>query len=175
MTVFSYVLLPDVKVGRYAINLSRNTSHSAKTFFSLDGRKFYPHITLSDINTKSRSTKKMKHNLVKFANEFKPFNVTFLSFEDGQRWFALKCIKDRKIGEFQKSALKYLGRGSNATNPYDPHLTITRFRKAQDVKIGYRVCKFRRISFTAKTIALCSKARHGTVTKIIMKCDLVGN
>lgn len=179
MALLSIVLLPDNKTSRFVISLSKKLSSESNTFFTLDGEKLYPHITLSDIRSSDENIPAIKNGLAGFAKGFKPFDVALSDFVEDRKWFGWNCVKSASISKLHGEAVRYMakskGRPLKRAGLFRPHITITRYRKRSDLKMAFAVIRSRKVRFTARYIALCKKSQHGTVTKIIAKFKLGKN
>ena len=175
MPKLSIVLLLDDKTDRFVIGLSRRLSRRSDTMFTLDGRRFYPHITLSGVRVTRVRTAVMKRDVARIASRCAPFRVSLSDFSESRRYFGWNCVRDARLSGLRKRAVSYMAGldGVLLSKPvYRPHVTITRFRRRSDVKKGFEVIRSKKAGFIARYIALCRNSHHGTVTKIIAKFRL---
>lgn len=177
MVKLRIVLLPDNKVSRCAIKFSKKLCNEAATFFTLDGKHVYPHITLFRAQFPNNHIEEIRMELEKLANEVKPFRVQMPEFAgDDRGFFEWRCLKSSSIKRLRNKAVKCLAKFIEASlddsKNYRPHLTLTQFKNALEVKNAYSTLSACRTDFMANYIALCGGAERGTVTKIIAKFKL---
>lgn len=177
MVELHIALLPDKRTGRSIIKLSKKLSRKFDTFFTLDGRKAYPHVTLFACNSDANHIKAVMPEIKNLAGKFKPLNIQLSSFVNDGQFFIWKCVKSGKLVKLRRGVASGVrlvyGYRSKASKAYKPHITITRLKNTSDFKSVYKLVKQQKTSFTADYIAVCkTSVKHGTVTQIIAKYKL---
>jgi 2'-5' RNA ligase len=74
---FNIALIPNKELFEYAIKISNNLSKLGKYLFILDGKNYFPHITVYSPEFPKRNLNKIIKNVEKVSKNFKPFQIKF--------------------------------------------------------------------------------------------------
>lgn len=192
-------ILPDEKMGRLAISLSKKISHHARSEFTLDGKHFFPDITLYQACYPRVALVQLEKRVAFLAREIRPFEIrmgnftlpfgTFVSWNCKKSRLLLNAHKKivRAVNSLRKGLIlphllklpalsardrkEIAGHGSlHVLDNFKPHLTVTRIARTEDSALALStVKKFRQGSFLANEIVLGYLGPHGTITKIVSR------
>lgn len=171
MTKRNIVVLPGLLVSRQAIELSRQISKQYKTTFVLDGKKFYPHITLYQAGYPQNVLASLEQKLTRIVKSVSPFYIRSANFSTFRGFLFLNIHKNKEIVLLQESIFSALGPLSNSMSPlagdaFVPHITITRLQNPDDSKSALPLLGKIEISHEAHSLCLANIGPDGTVNEI---------
>jgi len=188
---YNIVVIPTPVIARLAIRVSKNlkTTHS---YFTLDDKKYFPHITLYMATFNTRHIGQVKRLLGSIAQKTKPFPIYSSHYRTiSPGYVDMSFIRSKSIAALQRhiiQALNSLRHHSDSTllglrslqrknvlrygyrsvgRNYTPHLTIARFKKLPN-SIRSSIPKMN-FSFTALALGIYLLAEHGTCKKLVAK------
>ena len=166
------IILPDILVSKRAIELSGKLSTQYKTTFTLDGKQFYPHITLYQAEYLQESMIGLEQKLFHIAKSISPFCVRATTFSTFRGFLFLNIKKDNEVVSLQKSIISALGPLSKSLSPlagdtFVPHITITRLQYPDDAKRAVSILGRTEISFEVHSLHVADIGPDGTVNELL--------
>ncbi len=177
MVTRNIVILPPPTVAKQAMAWSRKIAAEYKTDFVLDGKHFYPHITLYQGEYSEENLTFMEEKLVSIARTTSPFTVQPKAFRIFERFLFLEMNKDEGIAALQRRIFSDVGKlgkklSSVAGEIFLPHITITRFHQAEDAKQAVSKLQMVKFEFTARALHLVNIGLDGSVNEIFKEFPL---
>jgi 2'-5' RNA ligase len=177
MVTRNIVILPPPEVAREAIIWSRQVAAKYTTDFVLDGKEFYPHITLFQGEYPDGNIATLTEKLNHTAKLTAPFSVRGKVFVVFERFLFLEMHKDESIATLQHGIFSEAGKlgkklSSVAGEIFLPHITITRFQQAGDAKKAVSLLPAAYIGFEVHSLFLANIGLDGSVNEIFKEFPL---
>lgn len=187
-------IIPPRSIATKAMRISAQV-RKEKTFFTLDGKRFHPHVTLYMTEFPKKNIALVKHTLREYLHRGRHFHLTFDRYRHSRKGFVDARFKRReKIVQLHKEIVQILNpfregllrkrdkerfqsenkqRQKNlrlygyrdAFSLFSPHLTFTRL-KNPNRRIVTTLDK-QHWSFIVQTIGLFQSSTHGTCKKLL--------
>src|SRR3989344_2231095 len=190
------VILPDEKVQQKALELSRKVSEKFETYFTLDNKKYFPHITVYQTHYPHKNVLALKEKLFKFAKNIKPFKVSASEITSiFNSWISWNLFKTKELTDLElqvlelanplregliSEGLKEIAQSEQDSEEienygalllkdrYTPHITITRIKDSDKVKEAVELIhEMNEYEFLVDKLYLGNLGEHGTVNKIV--------
>jgi 2'-5' RNA ligase len=97
MVTRNIVLLPPPNIAQQAMNWSRQISRTDTTDFVLDGKKFYPHITVYQAAYPQKNISLVESRLAELVKHMHPFQVHAENFSTIVGFVSLDFIKTKEL------------------------------------------------------------------------------
>lgn len=196
---FNIVIYPSREISQKAIKISELLKISGGIFV-LDGKKYFPHITLYMMELPLKNLNKVRKILKDYASRTKSFKINSFKYRQKKDGFVDVSYKDKQIKNLQKEVISLLNplRGGllrereitrmkelserqkknvlfcghrDVGSDFYPHLTFTKLERF-DKKILSKIKKDN-FSFKVNKIALFYLGEYGTCNKLIEIFDFV--
>lgn len=171
MTELRYIfLLPD-KINRLAGKLAVKYSKKFPSYFVVDNKNLYPHITLFTASQDFNDFKKARPILNKYLKIFKPIELKIKGFEMGKNeTLSLKIVRSRGLINFRNKLRDFIEKHSNEilnkNIKYKPHITLTRYLNMLHAKSVINSAKEEMPkSFIVNTVAVGERDKFGQFAK----------
>lgn len=174
-------IIPSKEVSEFAIKVSKEFSEKYPTEFTLDGKKFFPHITIYPVEIATKSLKKFINKIRVVVEKIDKFNVRFGRLwsvrDNGECWVGIPVFKDKKIKLLNKHIVNGIDLSGKARSlafeTYHPHLTITSFA-LEVVQGSVRLPKMKNETMIVDRIGIFEMGSHGTCKKVLYEFELSG-
>ncbi len=163
-----FFILPPPKLNKFVFGHSKRARDKHKTYFVVDNKKLFPHITLCKISIEKRKLGKLYESIESTTKQFEPFHIRIRNFYYENEWLFLSVSQSKKFSDVRKKVIKASIKGGGKflkpTHRFHPHITITRFKivpKDKFPKINKK--------FNLNTIAVGLQDKNGQIYKIIKR------
>jgi len=174
-------------------------SSSFETYFTLDGKTAYPHITVYQAKFPNNNLGKLTSELKEILNEIGTIDVKMNGFRNYGEYIFWKCnmskdlfrlhktilnrlnplreglildiFKEGKFNEIESKNIKQYG-SMVVDTIYEPHITITRLRNVSDSQKSMNILESGDYKFDVTKISLGYFGPHGTITGIMKQIDV---
>ncbi len=171
---YRIAILPSAKVSKKAGKLAKQFSRKFPSYFAVDNQKLLPHVTLLVVDMSANKRSAMLADLGRLLGKQQSLSLSvakFDSFLGG--WFALKIDNSVRLTNLRlRLARKLKKYGTIKQKSFRPHITLTKFKQAEDAKIAQKMMTSPSIKFDMDTIGVCLSNKYGQVYKIIKKFKL---
>ncbi len=105
---FNVAIYPSLRISKKAINISKKLKKKGGLFV-LDGRNYFPHITLYMTEFPLKNVPKIRKLLREIAGKTKPFRLNSLKYQQSRDgYIEVAYRKSKPIREFQKKIIALL-------------------------------------------------------------------
>jgi len=194
-------ILPDENTQREAIEMSEKIAQSVSSEFVLDGKNFYPHISVYQAHYPLKNLEKLKKAVALLATST-PASIHLQSFDIAYGvWTFWNCVDDGRLIKLHNTAVKAANPlreglimpqladrpglsaddksdiqsyGSLLIGPrYRPHITLTRLSSESDEsRVRELLGQEKAVRFKPRSLILGYLGDHGTVIGIIEEFPL---
>ena len=107
-TTLRVIFVPDENLSTNAIRLAKEVSKRGKTYFIIDDKSHFTHLTVYHAEYPSKNKKALVGLLENFAMKQEPLKLTFNKFCEQWAWFGLDFNKTKEIYEAHKKLVNVL-------------------------------------------------------------------
>lgn len=105
---FNIAIYPPVEISKKAIGVSKKLKNK-NSLFVLDGKNYFPHITLYMTEFPLKNVAKIRKLLKQFAAKTKPFGINSSKYRQNKDGYIdVAYRRSKNIDEFQKKVIKLL-------------------------------------------------------------------
>ncbi|MBI4094219.1 MAG: DUF1045 domain-containing protein, partial [Candidatus Liptonbacteria bacterium] len=138
---FNIVIYPPKEISQKAITVSKELKKKGGLFF-LDGKNYFPHVTIYMTEFPVKNIPKVKKVLRNFAAKTKPFHATSLKYrQSADGYIDVDYRKSKEIKDLQKKVIALLNPLREGLSRPKDEARISELSKAQQRNIkryGYR-------------------------------------
>jgi len=138
---FNIVICPPVKISKRAIAVSKKLKNR-NALFVLDGKNYFPHITLYMTEFPLKNVVKVRKLLKQFAVKTKPFEISSSKYrQNTDGYIDVDYKKSKNINELQKKIIKLLNPLREGQMGQKDKARISEMTKAEQKNLklyGYR-------------------------------------
>jgi len=139
--LFNIVICPPVKISKRAIAVSKKLKNR-NALFVLDGKNYFPHITLYMTEFPLKNVVKVRKLLKQFAVKTKPFEISSSKYrQNTDGYIDVDYKKSKNINELQKKIIKLLNPLREGQMRQKDKARISEMTKAEQKNLklyGYR-------------------------------------
>jgi len=198
---FNIALRVENAFARDAIHLSEDLSKKGETFFVLDDKDFIPHITVFQGQIPEEYKDHLLRGFDTLGGCFVGGDLSYTKVSTVKGFVGLSVDQPQWLKDLHRQALvliaseceiqpqeKFLPGGEEfdegllpnvekygspfAGDAYDPHVTLTRFKKEDVVEKNIKALKVPNTKLTIKKIGLYEMGDHGTCRKVIKEVSV---
>jgi 2'-5' RNA ligase len=167
------------EISKFAIKVSKELSEKYKTEFTLDGKNYFPHITVYPVEIAKKDLKSFVVKTREVVEKTAKFNIKFGRFwtasENGECWVGIPVIKNEKLKLFHKHVVSGLNLSGKvhtlAYETYNPHLTLTSFVGEIDPE-NIVLPQLKSKTMEVNKVGIFEMGLHGTCKKLLHEFDL---
>lgn len=165
------IILPPPEATRQAIAWSQDIANRYPVSFVLDGKNFYPHITLFQGEYVQTNEASLEKFLVRTVSQMQSFSVRLNRFGSLDTFIFLNAERDESLISLQKTIFetaKTLGRSLSpiAGDIFVPHITLTRLKNAENIEMVPDGFGKPNVSFRVSSLYLANIGPNGSVNEI---------
>lgn len=165
---FDIVLIPSKEVCSKAMAVSRQLEKRGG-LFTLDGVKYFPHITLFATEFSEKNIPTIEKNVRGIALQTRPFKMTSLRYrQEGHGYVGVDYRKSKSIKGLREKIIDSLHsvcEKCKRRKEFIPHLTFTKFEHYTPSALS-RI-EERDFSFQASAIGIFYLGTYGTCRKLV--------
>jgi 2'-5' RNA ligase len=136
---YDVVLLPDQEIAKKAMELSSSVSKHG-TFFTLDGKNYFPHLSLYMIQLTESGLQESRELLSVIASSTNALTATACQYHYSHEYLDVEYVKTKEMEELQKNIIERLNPLRDGLRERDKERIKTASGEELDniLKYGYR-------------------------------------
>lgn len=199
-TRINIAFMPPTDVAKYVAKLSKEISEKEKTYFVIDNKNIYPHITIYPPEYPTYKIEEVLSKVEKLAKKLPRVKFKFEKIKNFDDYISVGMHYSKEIRNIHETIIEELNplrdghikQDANNTNllkeekeniqkygypnlmdSYSPHITITRLGEEEIAEKIIKEIKWPIKEFTIKKLGAYKMGKNGTCTELIKEFKLL--